>query len=151
MRYSNIQTTWQEVPNEFSLVFSIVGCPLACKGCHSAKTWNSKSGKALTVTLLEQYINQYRDYISCVCFLGGEWHEQQLIEYLQRIRHAKLKTCLYTGLSQCLLSQTLINQLDYLKTGSWQAKLGGLDSPRSNQRFFDLNTHSDLTHVFRRN
>lgn len=151
MRYFDIQTTWQEVPNEFSLVFSIVGCPLACKGCHSADTWKPHAGIALTPSRLDYFINQYSDYISCVCFLGGEWHEQQLIAYLTRIKSKNLKTCLYTGLSQCLLSHTLIKQLDYLKTGSWQAKLGGLDSPLTNQRFLDLNTQSDLTPIFRRN
>lgn len=50
--YTTEQITFQEVPNEISLSFLIAGCPLKCKGCHSADSWcaTSKASEAETET-----------------------------------------------------------------------------------------------------
>ena len=111
------------MPNEISLSFLIAGCPLKCKGCHSADSWrvtseanevdkanetvkskihpiNSNAKNYLTKGYLENRIKQYQDMISCVLFLGGEWEIEKLIELLQTVKNTNpsLKTCLYTGL-----------------------------------------------------
>lgn len=128
LNYTTEQITFQEVPNEISLSFLIAGCPLKCKGCHSADSWratskaseaktvikedfittnkskihpiNSNTSNQLTKEYLETRIKQYQDMISCVLFLGGEWQIKQLIELLQTVKNTNpsLKTCLYTGL-----------------------------------------------------
>lgn len=128
LNYTTEQITFQEVPNEISLSFLIAGCPLKCKGCHSADSWratskareaktvikkdfittnkskthpiNSNTRNQLTKEYLETRIQQYQDMISCVLFLGGEWQIEQLIELLQTVKNTNpsLKTCLYTGL-----------------------------------------------------
>lgn len=128
LNYTTEQITFQEVPNEISLSFLIAGCPLKCKGCHSADSWrvtseaeaktvvikedfittnkskthpiNSNARIKLTKEYLETRIKQYQDMISCVLFLGGEWQIEQLIELLQTVKNTNpsLKTCLYTGL-----------------------------------------------------
>lgn len=117
MNYTTEQITFQEVPNEISLSFLIAGCPLKCKGCHSADSWRATSEASeaikskihpinnnvqnqLTTEHLENRIKQYQDMISCVLFLGGEWKIKQLIELLQTVKNTNpsLKTCLYTGL-----------------------------------------------------
>lgn len=120
LQYTTEQITFQEVPNEISLSFLIAGCPLKCKGCHSADSWrvtseanevnkaikskihpiNSNAKNQLTKEYLENRIKQYQDMISCVLFLGGEWKIKQLIELLQCVKtsNPSLKTCLYTGL-----------------------------------------------------
>ena len=43
LNYTTEQITFQEVPNEISLSFLIAGCPLKCKGCHSADSWRATS------------------------------------------------------------------------------------------------------------
>lgn len=117
MNYTTEQITFQEVPNEISLSFLIAGCPLKCKGCHSADSWRATSEASeaikskihpinnnvqnqLTTEYLENRIKQYQDMISCVLFLSGEWKIKQLIELLQTVKNTNpsLKTCLYTGL-----------------------------------------------------
>lgn len=120
LNYTTEQITFQEVPNEISLSFLIAGCPLRCKGCHSADSWratskanevnetvkskihpiNSNTKNQLTKEYLETRIKQYQDMISCVLFLGGEWEIEKLIELLQTVKNTNpsLKTCLYTGL-----------------------------------------------------
>ncbi|MCT6701212.1 anaerobic ribonucleoside-triphosphate reductase activating protein [Rheinheimera sp. 4Y26] len=131
------QVVWQEVPGETSLAFTISGCPLGCKGCHSAQSWPATAGLPLSPALLLEKLNQYRGLISCVLFLGGEWQPKLLQQLLQLCKKQGLKTCLYTGLE--IPPPGLLPLLDYIKTGRWQAELGPLGTPGSNQRFYDLN------------
>ena len=146
MRFSREEIVWQEVPGEVSLAFTISGCPLACRGCHSADTWAPGQGSLLSPAYLQQRLQQYRGLITCVLFMGGEWQPDLLSARLQQVREAGLQTCLYTGLED--VSPALKPQLTYLKTGPWQAELGGLDSPHTNQRFVDLRTNQCLNHHF---
>lgn len=200
LHYTTEQITFQEVPNEISLSFLITGCPLKCKGCHSADSWripneannvhavyedefkvisvtknitnksnkihptnsNSNARQQLTKEYLHTRIEQYKDMISCVLFLGGEWQIKQLIELLQCVKtyNPSLKTCLYTGLELYeivgLIQNEINNQvaigwkyifennlLNYLKTGRWIRELGGLDNKNTNQRFYKVNVNHD--------
>jgi anaerobic ribonucleoside-triphosphate reductase activating protein len=137
-----------EVPDEVSLIYSISGCPLRCPGCHSADLRDARRGIPLTLELLHDALERYRGLASCVCFLGGEWQPEALIERLDLARNQGFKTCLYTG--RTTLPEGIRRHLDYLKLGPFVAALGGLDSPRTNQRFLDLRRDLDLTHRFQR-
>jgi len=136
LRYSEEQVVWQEVPGETALAYTITGCSVGCKGCHSVDTWPQGSGTLLTPDYFQQRLDSYRGLLTCVVFLGGEWQQQALLELLAMARQAGLKTCLYTGLED--VSNDLRKHLDYLKTGPWIAERGGLNSPKTNQRFVDL-------------
>ena len=149
-RYSHEQVVWLEVPNEVSLAYQISGCPLRCKGCHSADTWKLGVGQELSSEYLDSRLKQYQGLITCVLFLGGEWQVDELIARLVQVKQGGLKTCLYTGFEQEELAEDIISHLDYLKTGRWIAELGGLDSPTTNQRFIQLSTGAALTHLFRK-
>lgn len=146
MRVCREETVWQEVPGEVSLALTISGCPLRCQGCHSADTWNDGQGTRLTPEYLQKRIEQYKGLITCVLFMGGEWHPDLLAARLQQVRDAGLHTCLYTGQED--VPAALKARLTYLKTGPWRAALGGLDSPHTNQRFIDLRTNQCLNHQF---
>nr|BFD60154.1 hypothetical protein CKG001_22610 [Bdellovibrio sp. CKG001]BFD66280.1 hypothetical protein HAGR004_13020 [Bdellovibrio sp. HAGR004] len=140
---------FQEVPHHISLALYVCGCPLKCPGCHSPELWTEKTGTPLTTPLLQSLIEKYRHRISCLLFLGGEWHESELCEFLQLGRSHHLKTALYTGLEK--VPQRLEQHLDYLKTGPWIQARGGLSSPTTNQVFRDLNTGKVLNHLFQHN
>lgn len=146
LRFSEEQVVWQEVPGEVSLAFTICGCPLRCKGCHSSAARNPNAGQPLTPAYFLARLNQYRGLISCVLFLGGEWLPQALTELLKIARAQELKTCLYTGYEQ--VTPNLLPHLNFLKTGPWIAALGGLNSPTTNQRFIDLRTQENLNYKF---
>lgn len=72
------------------------------------------------------------------------------------LRHIKettsLKTCLYTGFNRVIDVEVTLPWLDFLKTGEYIRKLGGLESPATNQRFYRIHpvTRSldDLTNLF---
>lgn len=52
MKFVDCVTTLLEVPKEVSLAFTISGCQLKCKGCHSSYLWNRENGKELTEEVL---------------------------------------------------------------------------------------------------
>ena len=146
MYYHNFQVVLQEVPGEVSLCFSISGCPLRCEGCHSPFLWKIGNGNLLSKERFEQILNQYKELATCVLFMGGEWHEDELISFLRLANNNAYKTCLYTGEDQVSLS--ISNELTWLKTGAWKQDLGGLESSKTNQKFTNVKTNQILNNLF---
>ena len=144
------QITFQEVPDEIALSFLIAGCPLMCRGCHSADSWSETARQPhkteLTAEYLQQQIDKYRNMISCVLFLGGEWHIRSLLQHLALAKQNGLKTCLYTGLEEA--PAALLPELTFVKTGAWRRERGGLDCPDTNQRFIRTADGAVLNHLF---
>lgn len=136
----------QEVPGEISLQFSITGCDIGCRGCHTPQLWDPTNGTPLTPSRFDSYLSQYQDYVSCILFFGGEWQPTRLIELLKIARARGLKTCLYTGREQVEIE--IFSELDFLKTGDYRQSLGGLASPDTNQRFYDLTTNQLINTKF---
>ena len=149
MRFYNKQVVFQEVPNEISLAYSITGCNLRCKGCHSPFTWKVNTGTPLDVLSFEKDLEKYGKLISCVLFYGGEWHEDDLVHLLTIAKERYgLKTCLYTGLDN--VPERIKEKLDFLKIGPWKQELGGLQSPQTNQQLIDLQNGESMNHYFTR-
>lgn len=152
LKYQGCAIVFQEVPNEISLAFNISGCPVKCQGCHSKYLWEYK-GNYLSDDI-ETWINKYRSYITCICFMGGDQNTVEL-ELLCKLCHSHgLKTCLYTGnkLSDDLISFASKN-LDYLKVGEYRDECGGLDKTTTNQRMYRIDNKAqmiDITYLFRK-
>ena len=142
------QVLFQEIPDEISLAFTITGCPLQCRGCHSTDTWDPRTGCALSNSLYRDYLKRYGNMISCVLFFGGEWHLNALQDKLLIARKMGLKTCLYTGLD--CVPERIHPHLNYLKTGPWRRALGGLESTTTNQRLIELSTGNLLNYRFQK-
>lgn len=102
----------------------------------------------LSEDYLRSRLQQYRGLISCVLFMGGEWHCALLEGMLRIAREEGLHTCLYTGLERNELSASLLPHLTYLKTGRWLPERGGLNNPATNQQFTDLRSGANLNHLF---
>ena len=146
--YSEPQVVLQEVPGELSLALSISGCPMRCEGCHSAPTRNPKHGTPLTSLELERLLNENK-HISCVLFYGGEWQPKELQDLFEYIKKSyDLKICLYTGRKLEDVPKNLMPLLDFLKVGEYIEKLGGLESPNTNQRFYKLTEGGFVEHKF---
>ncbi len=149
MYYYDFQVVFQEVPGEISLCFSISGCSMFCKGCHSPFLWKKGNGSLLTEEVYSSLLNQYKNLATCVLFMGGEWHPKELIKMLQEAKNKNYKTCLYTG--EKSVSKEIYKQLTWLKTGKWKQDLGGLDSKITNQRFVEIKTNKKLNYLFSKN
>lgn len=84
--------------------------------------------------------------------MGEGRNPGELENALLLIRGHGLKTCLYTG-SGCIAPfQSLLCLLDYIKLGGYVKDLGGLESAKTNQRFYRIEkgTLIDETYRFQR-
>ncbi len=151
MEFNSLPPTivFQEVPNEISLCFSITGCKIGCKGCHSIELWNEKNGILLSKHNYICWLKKYSNLITCVIFFGGEWQPNALIEKLLIAKKLGLKTCLYSG--EKYIDINISQHLTYLKTGAWQEKLGGLERPLTNQIFREMIGGKKLNYLFHNN
>ena len=145
LSYYSKDVTFAEHPSHISLTYGIVGCPMNCKGCHSKELAKQKA-IPLTPSQLMYDLQQYGTLIDNVCFLGGEWQTEDLIELLKVCDG--YHTTLYSG--QEAVSDELLNYLSYIKYGSYRPSLGGLDSPSTNQRMLDLKNNKDITYLFKK-
>jgi anaerobic ribonucleoside-triphosphate reductase activating protein len=142
----DVDIVLQEVPGQISICFSISGCPIRCKGCHSPFLWEEGNGELLTDERYVSILNQYRGYANCVLFMGGEWHPDELVHKLATAKDLGFDTCLYTGLEE--VSDEIKSNLTWLKTGPWVESLGGLTSPTTNQRFIEVKTNKLINNQF---
>jgi anaerobic ribonucleoside-triphosphate reductase activating protein len=146
LRYKDTNIVLQEIPGEITLVFTITGCSLNCKGCHSPYLWKKGTGNELSDDFIIELINEYKGIISCVLFMGGEW-ESDLVNKIKLCNDYGLKTALYTGLNLDEVESSnkeLLSVLSYIKVGRWIEELGGLSSVTTNQRLINLKTGSDI-------
>lgn len=155
LKYLYHKTVFQEVPNEISLGISITNCQIKCKGCHSKELWKD-IGRLLDPLELDSLIKRHRG-ITCVLLMGGE-HDipllKKCVDYLKDTYN--FKCAWYTGLEfddALKVLDTLRWRLDYIKTGPYKEELGGLSSPETNQRFFEVNKEKkqlvDKTELFK--
>ena len=145
---SNYITT-QDVPDEIALAISFSGCPLHCKGCHSAFTWDPYFGEVFTDEKFTQIIKRNK-YASCVLFYGGEWKLERLLELIKIAKNHNLKVCLYTGLELNQVDKQLVQALDYIKVGPFIEQLGGLNKKTTNQKMYKIENEklTDITNKF---
>lgn len=144
MNFLSQQITFKEIPSEVCLSILITGCPVRCKDCNSKDSWDLNAGQKLELEFLSDLIKKKRDWITCVLFLGGEWHPEELVELLKYCKSLSLKTALFSGLD--MIDPHILQFLDYVKTGPYIKELGGLDNPRTNQKLINLRAGTLLTH-----
>lgn len=120
LKYISYAIVFQEVPNEITLAFNISGCPYHCEGCHSQYLWEYGGDDLLPINMIN-IINKYKDYITCVCFMGGDQNIEELTEALKTCKNLGYKTCLYSGASE--VSIKILKYLDWLKLGKYDKKL----------------------------
>jgi anaerobic ribonucleoside-triphosphate reductase activating protein len=146
LNYSGYDILLKEVPDEISLGINLCGCPLRCKGCHSPELRDPNFGECLSEETFKQLIDKYKMFISCVLFFGGDWDESWLLKSLKYVKNNGLKTCLYTGMEH--VSDDIYLNLNYLKTGPFFSKKGGLKDPNSNQKMINTITLEKINYKF---
>lgn len=156
IRCASQNITFQEVPDEISLTFSISNCPGHCEGCHS--TWLHQDIGFDLEKALPSLLEDYGSQITCVCFMGEGNDPDALLRCIKLVKERNLKVCLYSGrdlIEDIPLIEEILPVLDYLKVGSYQAGLGGLDSPATNQQMYKFDQNGkivqDITFRFWKN
>lgn len=152
LKYLGYGITFQEVPDEVSLVINISGCPYKCEGCHSDYLWEYEGNYLLDD--LYRLLKEYEEYITCVCFMGGDQNSRELQRAIDMVHSKNLKVCIYSGRKFSSHGRDYLEMFapEYYKIGNYDKNLGGLTSPRTNQRFYRRTTwgYEDITSVFRK-
>jgi anaerobic ribonucleoside-triphosphate reductase activating protein len=139
LRFLSYNIVFQEVPGEVTLAINLSNCPNGCKGCHSPHL-QEDIGERLHEKVIDKLLARYGDAITCVCFMGGDADPQaveRLSLYIRKISRNHLKTAWYSGKPK-LPEHCDAGSFDYIKLGPYVEKLGGLDSPDTNQRFYKV-------------
>ncbi|MBR4589885.1 MAG: 4Fe-4S cluster-binding domain-containing protein [Bacteroidaceae bacterium] len=137
IKYTDAQITFREVPNEISLSINISNCPYRCIGCHSPYL-QKDIGKELTIDVLKKLIDENKDKVTCVTFLGDGGNIKEIAQFVKYCNDLGYLTCLYTGSTDM---DEIVNEcevLDFIKIGPYIKEKGGLDSPTTNQRFYEI-------------
>ncbi|MDH6356526.1 anaerobic ribonucleoside-triphosphate reductase activating protein [Parabacteroides sp. PF5-9] len=153
LRFTSYDIVFQEIPNEVTLAINLSNCPNRCKGCHSAHLMRD-TGEILNRDSLDELFGKYKNAITCICFMGGDAapHEvESLSVYLRKQSEGKIKTGWYSGKKE-LPEGCSLNNFNYIKLGPYIERLGGLDSPHTNQRFYRIeeNRMIDMTSCFQK-
>ena len=145
LKYLGYSIVLEEVPDEISLAINISGCPHKCEGCHSKYLW--KDDGEILEDNLDKLLDKYGDYITCVCFMGGDQDLIQLWYCCKKVKERGLKVCIYTGYDTMLpfahlsfFSNSYMDNgfVDYIKTGRYHKYFGGLNNKSTNQRMYRI-------------
>ena len=113
------------------------GCDLRCKGCQNPSTWEMKNGTEVTtdelVTILEKEVVNKK-----VTFSGGEplMQVEALIDVVKKLKDFDI--AVYTGHEYEDVPQELLENINYIKTGSFKEELKSTVKPyvgSTNQEF----------------
>jgi len=149
MRYHKSTITFNEIPGEISLVFSITGCGGPCRGCHSPFLHNPNNGHYLSFDYFCELLDKYQGQITVVLFLGGEWYLEELNKMLKEAKKRGIMTGLYSCKEFKDIPRKLKYNLTYLKVGPYIQGRGGLESVITNQRLYKLKPQKvDITNSF---
>lgn len=134
LKYANFDIVFQEIPDEVTLAINISNCPNHCPACHSKYLWDD-IGNVLDRHALDELVSHYQTGITCVCFMGGDADPYAVANLAMYVKsqYAPLKTGWYSGKNE-LPTAFHSEAFDYIKLGHFDAKLGPLDSPTTNQR-----------------
>lgn len=149
LKTTGYDIVFQEIPNEISLAINISNCPNHCPGCHSPYL-QQDIGEVLTLNLLSEWIDNYKDAITCVVFMGGDSDLETIYECAVYIEseYPNLKIAQYSGREE--LDKRCVEYLDFIKLGPYKKELGSLKSRTTNQRLYKIENGqlNDITSSF---
>jgi len=118
-----IENSCDDGPGIRSVLF-LQGCRKNCKGCHNKGIQEHGKGTMVDVEELMGFINK-----NCcnkkITISGGEPLEQlESLEFLlRRLRENRYDICLYTGWELREVPETILELVDYVKTGGYVSEL----------------------------
>lgn len=124
----------QEIPSEISLIIPLAYCQHHCIGCHSPEYQARGGGEELSYETVVSLLQKYEGKVSCICIFNGEYNPDYLKFITVMIQNRGFKSALYSGFDFEELPEGLAECFDFIKVGCYKEELGGLDSPKTNQR-----------------
>lgn len=150
--------TLTEIPGRIAVFFEVGNCQNVCIGCHSPELRENVESHCypnMTILDIVDYVkDQYKKGANAVVFMGGLNNAGVSIIKLRKLcmelYSMGVDIGIYDGSPDVDLEDIIPIFLDYhvgdgepdcilkwIKTGSYIIKNGGLDSPTTNQRFYE--------------
>lgn len=151
IKYTDTRVTFSEVPDEVTLCINISGCPCHCDGCHSSYLAED-IGDELNHFTLGLIVAKNYPGITCVSFMGGDAHPEDVNALAGLLKQYGIKTAWYSG-RQELAKEIDMSNFDYIKLGPYIADRGPLNDPNTNQRMYKIENGKmlDITNKFWKN
>lgn len=148
MKYVDTAVVFQEIPDETTLAISISNCPCKCRGCHSQYLWGD-IGEPLDYNAIAKMLSQYKEDITCICFMGGDADPQYLnkLAHFVHYKYPKLKVAWYSGRTGIPYYYINVRLYDYIKIGPYQEDKGPLTSRTTNQKLFKVLPDGELEDI----
>ena len=151
LKYVNTGIVFQEIPDEVTLAMNISNCPCHCPGCHSHYLWED-IGLPLDTNTIDNFVQKYRQEITCFAFMGGDGDPKgvnMLAQYIHE-EYPQYRVAWYSGRIRV---PSVVNKtdFDYIKIGPYIRHLGPLKQSTTNQRMYRQTpdgTFEDITSRF---
>jgi anaerobic ribonucleoside-triphosphate reductase activating protein len=86
--------------------------------------------------------------------MGGDQNIEELYDLCKQVKDNGLKVCIYSGMDSIEAFTHFIcdSVIDYLKIGSYQEELGGLNNINTNQHMYKIigTKTLDITNIFQK-
>lgn len=141
LKYIETSIGYKEVPNETSLIIKINDFPTE----ESTKEDNLTKDKLLR--LVKEAME--KNNISCVCIMGGDSNHKDVVKLAKEIKYFNKNIAIAWYSEARNLSAIIMSNLrwfNYLKIGTYNARLGGLESRTTNQKFYKVEHLDDSKH-----
>ena len=145
LKYTDVEVTFAEIPDEISLCINLSNCPNHCSDCHSKYLWEDV-GEPLNKEGLFKLIND-NEGITCVCLMGGDQAINSInwLAKCMKESYPKLKVGWYSGKAK-LDENIILDYFDYIKIGPYIKEYGPINVNTTNQRLYEYNeVFSDYT------
>ena len=132
--------TLNEVPDHIAFYVELGECTQHCKGCHSPHLWCALESKTDLEDLLALAQDAVDKGAKAIVLMGGTTNglsRDDIITIINTLDWVA-PVCLYSGSDDEDVNMDIAyhSNLMWIKTGSYKEELGGLQSPKTNQRFY---------------
>ena len=122
----------EEIPDRVTLAVEISNCRGNCVGCHSPFL-KQDLGEELTPEIITALVGDNFG-VNCFLFLGEGQDPEALLRLAQHVHTLGLQAAVYSGRSE--VEEVFWDVFDYIKLGPYEAALGPLNEPTTNQRLY---------------
>lgn len=141
----NTDITFNELPDKMAYAIELGACKQHCVGCHSPELQEEDVPLTSLLDILEEAQDAIDAGANAIVVMGGTYNkhitEESLIALLQDLSDIA-PTGLYSGSEDEERDKmiALEGHCAWLKTGPYIDTLGGIESTRTNQRFYRITT-----------
>lgn len=141
----NTDITFNELPDKMAYAIELGACKQHCVGCHSPELQKEDVSLTSLLDILEEAQDAIDAGANAIVVMGGTNNKhitaESLIALLQDLSDIA-PTGLYSGSEDEEQDKMIAMEghCTWLKTGPYMDTLGGLESPRTNQRFYRIMT-----------